>query len=123
MSKDATSRLAFPAKDGRFNKRKESLKKSLVDGIWGLGGGGGKIYRSVFASGIGDFEVARDKDVHNSLVDAGPLIPQGGGYQLSHQPFDLLFAHPQLPMISYPGVNKGDRYFSVPGRPKQRFLR
>ena len=64
----------------------------------------GRIYRSIFAPGLGDFESARDAGVYANLIEGGLLVsheevavgppaPEGTVICLSH---------PRLPMISYP---------------------
>lgn len=64
----------------------------------------GRIYRSIFAPGVRDFESARDAGVYASLIKGGLLVsheevavgppaPEGTVICLSH---------PRLPMISYP---------------------
>jgi len=64
----------------------------------------GRIYRSIFAPGLRDFESARDAGVYANLIEGGlfvsheevavgPSTPEGTVICLSH---------PRLPMISYP---------------------
>ena len=63
----------------------------------------GDVYRSVFETGVEDFEATRDAGIYEKLIDQGFLVsheevaggdaPPGTAYCLRH---------PRLPMVSYP---------------------
>lgn len=64
----------------------------------------GKVYRSIFAPGVKDFESARDAGIHDKLIGAGLLLPheEVGMYDFAPEGTIYCLTHPPLPMVSYP---------------------
>ncbi|MBC8459372.1 MAG: SAM-dependent methyltransferase [Deltaproteobacteria bacterium] len=64
----------------------------------------GKIYRSIFAPGVKDFEALRDEGVYDKLIEAGLLLPYDEVNLGNLAPEGTIYClvHPRIPMISYP---------------------
>lgn len=64
----------------------------------------GRIYRSIFAPGVRDFESARDAGVYASLMERGLLVSHEEVTvgALAPEGTVICLSHPRLPMISYP---------------------
>ena len=64
----------------------------------------GKIYRSIFAPGLKDFEAARDAGVYDKLIEGGLLLPHKEVDIGNLAPEGTIYclSHPRLPMVSYP---------------------
>jgi len=63
----------------------------------------GQIYRSVFNSGVIDFEAARHAGIYDRLIEAGLLISHEEVENEDTPPGTVYcLRHPRIPMISYP---------------------
>ena len=64
----------------------------------------GEIYRSVFLTGVGDFEAVRAAGIYRHLIDAGLLTPYEEARERNFAPADTVYClhHPRLPFVSYP---------------------
>lgn len=64
----------------------------------------GRVFRSVFSPGTGDYEAARDAGIYDALKRQGLLLPHSEVAPMEGSPEGSVYCleHPRIPMVSYP---------------------